>query len=191
LNTKIKEKSIELFYKKGYADTSIRDITNSLNVTPAALYAHFSSKSDLFIQVFEEGWDDITKGAVKVINHDNEQSSRDTLYVMYNYYLNFYMHESSRTIFLLRNVMFPPDELRDKVFSIFESKINNLNKKIEEVFLKLIEEKTIKDLPLNEHITLFYRLVNSFLFEITALSRKITPSELDSQWKRYWESIVI
>ncbi|MEG1255774.1 TetR/AcrR family transcriptional regulator [Clostridium sp.] len=187
--SKMKEKSIELFFKKGYAATSVRDITNSLNITPAALYAHFSSKADLFLQVLEDGWDDVAKGLEEVIEGCNNNLLENPLYDIYKYYLNFYMNESSRTIFLIRSVMFPPDELRDKVFNILESKTNELNKKIEEILLKLIRENIIKDLPTKEHLSIFYRLINSFIFEITALNRKIKIVEMDHQWERYWSSI--
>lgn len=190
MNIKIKENAIELFFKKGYEGTSVRDITNSLNITPAALYAHFSSKADLFLQIFEEGWEAVRRGAEKVIEDGEHSVSREGLYSMYKYYISFYNIENSRTIFLLRSVMFPPDELRDKVISIFQNKTYKISEKLEVIFLKLINENSIRDIPVKEHIRLFYRLVDSFIFEITALNMKVDLIELDKQWERYWLSIV-
>lgn len=43
-----------LFATKGYADTSIGDITKRAKVTRGALYYHFGDKRDLFRAVFEE-----------------------------------------------------------------------------------------------------------------------------------------
>jgi AcrR family transcriptional regulator len=43
-----------LFAKKGYASTSIADITARARVTRGALYHHFSDKEALFRAVFEE-----------------------------------------------------------------------------------------------------------------------------------------
>lgn len=45
----------ELFAEKGYHATSIRDIARYLGVTPGAVYAHFSSKSQLLLAVYEAG----------------------------------------------------------------------------------------------------------------------------------------
>lgn len=45
----------ELFAEKGYHATSIRDIARHLGVTPGAVYAHFPSKSQLLLAVYEAG----------------------------------------------------------------------------------------------------------------------------------------
>src|SRR3569832_2330679 len=44
----------ETFAAKGFAATSIDDITAAAKVTRGALYLHFASKSDIFRVVFEE-----------------------------------------------------------------------------------------------------------------------------------------
>ena len=40
------------FQSAGYADTSIKDICDDLNITKGALFHHFSSKQDLFLEVW-------------------------------------------------------------------------------------------------------------------------------------------
>ena len=39
--------ALELFYKRGFADTSMRDIAEVLNVKAASLYAHIKSKEEI------------------------------------------------------------------------------------------------------------------------------------------------
>ena len=36
--------ALDLFYKRGFADTSMRDIAEVMNVKAASLYAHIKSK---------------------------------------------------------------------------------------------------------------------------------------------------
>ena len=43
----ILENARELFAIHGYDGTSIRQLTSSLDITPAALYYHFTSKNDV------------------------------------------------------------------------------------------------------------------------------------------------
>ena len=45
----------ELFAENGYHATSIRDIARTLGVTPGAVYAHFSSKTELLLAVYAAG----------------------------------------------------------------------------------------------------------------------------------------
>lgn len=40
------------FQNTGYADTSIKDICDDLNITKGALFHHFSTKQDLFLEVW-------------------------------------------------------------------------------------------------------------------------------------------
>lgn len=39
--------AIEMFHKKGYIETSLRDIAAQLNITVATIYSHFSSKDEI------------------------------------------------------------------------------------------------------------------------------------------------
>ena len=39
--------ALDLFYKKGFADTSMRDIAEVINVKAASLYAHIKSKEEI------------------------------------------------------------------------------------------------------------------------------------------------
>ena len=44
---------LELFYKKGYYNTSVDDILKELSLSKGAFYYHFDSKEDFFIQIIE------------------------------------------------------------------------------------------------------------------------------------------
>jgi len=47
------DKAMRLFWKKGYFDTSIRDIVAETGVSHAGLYGTFGNKSDLFVAALE------------------------------------------------------------------------------------------------------------------------------------------
>jgi AcrR family transcriptional regulator len=47
LKEEIIDKSIQLFLRKGYNATRVEDITDASNVSKAAFYCHFASKSEL------------------------------------------------------------------------------------------------------------------------------------------------
>ena len=48
---KITEQSIRLFEKKGFSETSIQDIVDSLGVTKGTFYYYFSSKEELLMDI--------------------------------------------------------------------------------------------------------------------------------------------
>ncbi len=43
------------FAAKGYRETTIRDISHSINMLPGSVYYHFSAKHELLLAVYEEG----------------------------------------------------------------------------------------------------------------------------------------
>jgi AcrR family transcriptional regulator len=51
LKEKITEKSIQLFDQKGFSETSIQDIVDSIGVTKGTFYYYFSSKEELLMDI--------------------------------------------------------------------------------------------------------------------------------------------
>ena len=50
---RIQAKGLELFYKKGYYNTSVDDILKELSLSKGAFYYHFDSKEDFFVQIVQ------------------------------------------------------------------------------------------------------------------------------------------
>ena len=61
----IADKALTLFSKKGYAATSIQDISDAAGCSKGNLYYHFKSKEDLFLhleeQAYAEWWEQLAK----------------------------------------------------------------------------------------------------------------------------------
>ena len=51
---KIVQAALELFVRKGYHGTSVSDITQTVDLTKGALYAHFKSKGELLFRIIHE-----------------------------------------------------------------------------------------------------------------------------------------
>jgi AcrR family transcriptional regulator len=53
MKDKIKEVAIDLFYKKSYFGTSIRDIARLSGIKKASIYYHYSNKEDILVDIFK------------------------------------------------------------------------------------------------------------------------------------------
>ncbi|MFC9754427.1 TetR/AcrR family transcriptional regulator [Streptomyces sp. NPDC056921] len=51
---RIQDVALELFAEQGYEKTSLREISERLDVTKAALYYHFKTKEDILVSIFED-----------------------------------------------------------------------------------------------------------------------------------------
>ncbi|MFJ2090956.1 TetR/AcrR family transcriptional regulator [Streptomyces sp. NPDC087901] len=51
---RIQDVALDLFAEQGYEKTSLREISEKLDVTKAALYYHFKTKEDILVSIFED-----------------------------------------------------------------------------------------------------------------------------------------
>ncbi|MEU8507978.1 TetR/AcrR family transcriptional regulator [Streptomyces brevispora] len=66
---RIQDVALELFAEQGYEKTSLREISEKLDVTKAALYYHFKTKEDILVSIFE----DLNRPVTDVIAWGREQ----------------------------------------------------------------------------------------------------------------------
>jgi len=56
LRAKILQAAKELFIKKGYEETSIRNIAEVIDYSPTTIYLYFADKDDMFYAIHQEGF---------------------------------------------------------------------------------------------------------------------------------------
>ena len=86
-NTKnqILENARQLFAEHGYDGTSSRQLTSSLNITPAALYYHFASKNDVLEGLAAQLYDSSEELLERISGFDQStESMREALNQYYD-----------------------------------------------------------------------------------------------------------
>ena len=69
--------ALDLFIRKGYAETSLREIAAELGFSKAALYYHFESKQDILLALHRRVHD-LTDEALPLLQVDREDADDDT-----------------------------------------------------------------------------------------------------------------
>lgn len=69
--TYIIEKSAPLFNMKGYAGTSLSDITKATGLTKGAIYGNFENKDEIAAAVFEHSVCELNKRIDAFVSHEN------------------------------------------------------------------------------------------------------------------------
>lgn len=82
------EKAAPFFNKKGYADTSLSDITAATGLTKGAIYGNFENKDELAIRVFEYNLSFLQQGIADAIADKNDAIAR--LLAMTDFYRKEY-----------------------------------------------------------------------------------------------------
>ena len=82
------EKVAPLFNKKGYAATSMTDITAITGLTKGAIYGNFENKEAIAIAAFEKSVNDLLK---RISKHQEQHSSPlQKLYLIADFYKTYY-----------------------------------------------------------------------------------------------------
>ncbi|WP_335869029.1 TetR/AcrR family transcriptional regulator [Bacillus sp. 2205SS5-2] len=88
MKAKITEKSIELFEKKGFSETSIQDIVDALNVTKGTFYYYFSSKEELLMDIHLAYIDEMLEHQQKIIDEPTmtcKEKLNEMVYMLIRY----------------------------------------------------------------------------------------------------------
>lgn len=80
-------KSVELFYNKGYHQTSIPDITKEANLSISSFYQYFNNKEDLLVEIITVFINDFLK-ELEVLS-DYKDNTDKLIYDFYRTFLNF------------------------------------------------------------------------------------------------------
>lgn len=79
MKEKITEHSIRLFEKKGFSETSIQDIVDSIGVTKGTFYYYFSSKEELLMEIHFRYIDELLGHQEKILK-DETTTYKEKLY---------------------------------------------------------------------------------------------------------------
>ncbi|PYZ92181.1 TetR family transcriptional regulator [Salipaludibacillus keqinensis] len=87
MKEKILEKSIVLFEKKGFSETSIQDVVDALGVTKGTFYYYFKSKEELLMEIHLRYITAVVEKQKAIIEDDSKDSKTklfDVVYMLLN-----------------------------------------------------------------------------------------------------------
>jgi AcrR family transcriptional regulator len=88
------EKAAPFFNKKGYADTSMSDITAATGLTKGAIYGNFENKDELALKVFDYNLSILQQGIEAAVSKKTD--AIDKLLAMTDHYRQEYRHVAGR-----------------------------------------------------------------------------------------------
>lgn len=99
MKEKITEQSVRLFEQKGFSETSIQDIVDSLGVTKGTFYYYFSSKEELLLDIHLRYIDGLLKHQEEILQ-DSTRSCKQKLFdIVHMLISNIKQQKSSAKIF--------------------------------------------------------------------------------------------
>nr|WP_246629276.1 TetR/AcrR family transcriptional regulator [Mesobacillus maritimus] len=128
---KITEQSIRLFEKKGFTETSIQDIVDSLGVTKGTYYYYFSSKEELLMDIHIKYIKNLVEAQEKILYNEQNNCKEKLAEIVYMLIGNIDSQGPSAKIFFREMKNLKPEHL-EKIIPIRDQFRINIEQLIKE-----------------------------------------------------------
>jgi AcrR family transcriptional regulator len=128
---KITEQSIRLFEKKGFSETSIQDIVDSLGVTKGTYYYYFSSKEELLMDIHIKYIKNLVEAQEKILHNEHNNCKEKLAEIVYMLIGNIDNQGPSAKIFFREMKNLKPEHL-EKIIPIRDQFRINIEQLIRE-----------------------------------------------------------
>ncbi|MGY5346161.1 TetR/AcrR family transcriptional regulator [Paenibacillus glucanolyticus] len=127
----IKQSALTHFAKNGYEGASLKHIADDCGIKKPSIYAHFSSKEDLFLQVLQDVFQRQEKLMVGYFLNHTDSPLEQQLHGFLKNSLQAYQADDE-VRFFMRMAFFPPSTLYDEVmamlYPLLDQQENNLSR---------------------------------------------------------------
>lgn len=175
--------AVEQFAEHGYDAASLNDIAVAAGMRKPSLYAHFSSKDDLFEAVFERALE-----AERLYVQDCfAQCADEVPGARYSHCLGERYQQSAHLRFLLRTAFFPPAALRPIISLGFEGYLTRLG----EVFAQALGA-CLPHLPLARrglYVDAYLGVVDSLSVELIYAGPEAYARRLRAMWAVFGDAL--
>ncbi|MDD8020412.1 MAG: TetR/AcrR family transcriptional regulator [Acidobacteriota bacterium] len=162
----------QFFSEYGYLGASMSDIAARLNVTKAALYYHFAGKAEIFKNVLDEAFTELSRSLTEA---KSKKAPDKKVEYLIKAYLKFGAREKSLTKALVFKLAPHDEKITGHIAALRGQLINLIQPVIEEV---LKSKKIVKKIDSRTYASLLTGMMDGLLLEYSLFKRKVNPDEI-------------
>jgi AcrR family transcriptional regulator len=191
-NDMIRYVAFKLFLEKGYEATNIRDICKEVDIKASSLYFYYKSKQELFFSIYDEIYCENIRFRRDVEELNQNIFPNLKLYYLYKRMMGHFAQDIVKQKFLLRYHLFPPEELSASIREKYKDFTGEENKVILNIVNQCLDRKILNDnrLP-NDYLQEYKKFESSQVTEMIISNIKVSDTELDTVWIRFWNSTML
>ncbi len=164
-----------LFSEFSYLGVSMNDIAKKLNITKAALYYHFTGKTEIYQKVLDNVFNDLSLSITQV---SNEPATDKKLHKLIKNYLDFGFKEKNLIKALMLKSSLTDDQITKRIIQLRERVTNLIQPIIEEVFAN---KELTKRVDAKLSTSLLTNMMDGLLLEYSFLNKKIDSAKISNQ----------
>jgi AcrR family transcriptional regulator len=115
----IKDAAFRLFARKGYAETSMDDISSAVRLKKQSLYSHFGSKAEILTEVLREQTNIMTREISAVLDELSDQPAAMLLDGIFKSYIRLFSDRDRLSLWKRIILMIGNEEYRELAEGMF------------------------------------------------------------------------
>lgn len=182
----IKNAALHLFATKGYSATSMQEIADLVNLNKASLYFYIKSKSELFLMVIGEQFDQYMYAVQNMFKGSKDESIEDLLYQTVKQILLHTTYEG--LLFWKRSMIMAVSKIDDDIAKPLKKIVDNNEKYIYSVLSQFMSSKNlnIEEEKVSHFVIAFYIFMQSVLdWRLLNLDADIEKN-VPILWNAFW-----
>ncbi len=154
--SKIIEAAKQEFFAKGLENAKMQDIADAAGISRTTLNYYFRTKENLFDQIVNDMFNDFIPHFESMLSKE-EQDFQNRFEDIVDVYFNFLKQNSDAPRFLIIEIQRNPQFLFDFVRK--SPKIQSALFLLRQMLAREVENKNIREMPVEELVTVFYGLL--------------------------------
>ena len=164
-----------LFSEYSYLGVSMSDIARKLNITKAALYYHFTGKTEIYKKVLDEVFNNLNSSISQVFN---EETTEKKLQKLIRNYLDFGFKEKNLIKALILKLPPANPQIKKHIIQSRERSVNLIQPLIEKI---IANKKLAQKVDSNLVTSLLTGMMDGLLLEYSFLNKKIDSEKISKQ----------
>ena len=185
---RILEVAQKLFAIKGYEGTSLSEIAEGTGIKKPSIYAHFSSKEEIFLRVLDGEIERLLYYIDTIYDEVRDCETEKVLFQFSKRFIEFALSDGYAKIFFGSIMYVPTPCLRDKI----RAKTTIVDEKIRHILLDIIEKGLERgELQTYDKEHLLYSL-SAYMqgnYAMLLYTGAFSLKHMDSYWHIYWNGI--
>ena len=164
-----------LFSEYSYLGVSMNDIAKKLNITKAALYYHFTGKTEIYKKVLDQVFNNLS---LSIIEAFDETTTDKKLRKLIKNYLDFGLQEKNLINALILKMSPADPEMKKYIIQLKEQTADLIQPLIKEM---VASKKLSRKVDSRFLTSLLTGMMNGLLLEYSLLNKKIDSEKVSNQ----------
>lgn len=188
---KLQEIALRLFAEKGYEGTSLAEIAGEIGIKKPSIYAHYSSKMELFLAVVETAKADYRQCWSEALAASGGQPPDERLRRVFNAVGMHFAGDRVKKAFWIRIWAFPPADCPVDMSASLRQLNSEFIMEVAEVFRQGMEQGTLRKGAPRDLAHALFSLLIGFLMRAISYDQTDHPQLLMQTWDSFARGIKV